>query len=176
VLPKRIQLLPLKAGVSIMALGAYDRHGTPPTIIPCGLTYFSGHRFRSRVMIEFGEPIQFTSDLLPMFKEDKKAASGVLLERIERGLRNVTINVPSTEWMRCTHVARRLYQPKNLTLSVEQYLRVRVVWMAWMVRSGRYSLLAVVMKMCATSTLAVDLRLFSVAHTAHFFSAMRGFS
>ena len=41
-------LIPLKAGVTIMALGAASQ-GTPVKIVPCGLTYFHAHRFRSKV-------------------------------------------------------------------------------------------------------------------------------
>ncbi len=45
----RTQLLPLKAGISIMALGACAKHpGLGVVIVPVGLNYFSGHRFRSR--------------------------------------------------------------------------------------------------------------------------------
>jgi glycerol-3-phosphate O-acyltransferase/dihydroxyacetone phosphate acyltransferase len=43
----RSELLPLKAGVTIMALGALDK--APETklyIVPCGLNYFHGHKFR----------------------------------------------------------------------------------------------------------------------------------
>ncbi len=42
-----------------MALGAVDKHNVNVQIVPCGLTYFSGHRFRGHVIAEFG------SDLLP---------------------------------------------------------------------------------------------------------------
>lgn len=52
----RTSLLPLKAGVALFSLGAAER-GIVPTIIPVGLTYFFGHKFRSRAHIEFGEPI-----------------------------------------------------------------------------------------------------------------------
>ena len=51
-------LLPLKAGIGIMALGAITRHrGLPLQLVPVGLNYFSGHRFRSRVFIDIGAPL-----------------------------------------------------------------------------------------------------------------------
>jgi len=37
-----------------MALGAVDKHNVNVQIVPCGLTYFSGHRFRGHVIAEFG--------------------------------------------------------------------------------------------------------------------------
>ena len=53
----RPSLLPLKAGIGIMALGAITRHrGLPLQLVPVGLNYFSGHRFRSRVFIDIGAP------------------------------------------------------------------------------------------------------------------------
>ena len=43
----RPHLLPLKAGVTLMALGAMNKDSNCKiTIIPCGLNYFQGFRFR----------------------------------------------------------------------------------------------------------------------------------
>jgi glycerol-3-phosphate O-acyltransferase/dihydroxyacetone phosphate acyltransferase len=42
----RTELLPLKAGVTLMALGAVDKYKVPVKIVPCGLNYFFGHKFR----------------------------------------------------------------------------------------------------------------------------------
>jgi len=36
------ELLPLKAGVAVMALGTVAKHSVPVKIVPCGLNYFSG--------------------------------------------------------------------------------------------------------------------------------------
>jgi hypothetical protein len=43
----RADLLPLKAGVTLMALGAAAQHNVEVQIVPCGLTYFHGHRYNS---------------------------------------------------------------------------------------------------------------------------------
>lgn len=66
----RPDLLPLKPGVAIMALGAIAQQiealkagkseheeVVPVSIVPVGLNYFHPHKFRSRVVIEFGKPI-----------------------------------------------------------------------------------------------------------------------
>jgi glycerol-3-phosphate O-acyltransferase/dihydroxyacetone phosphate acyltransferase len=42
----RTELLPLKAGVTLMALGAVEKYKVPVKIVPCGLNYFFGHKFR----------------------------------------------------------------------------------------------------------------------------------
>eukprot|EP00008_Paramoeba_atlantica_P012827 CAMPEP_0201493506 /NCGR_PEP_ID=MMETSP0151_2-20130828/39059_1 /ASSEMBLY_ACC=CAM_ASM_000257 /TAXON_ID=200890 /ORGANISM="Paramoeba atlantica, Strain 621/1 / CCAP 1560/9" /LENGTH=587 /DNA_ID=CAMNT_0047880977 /DNA_START=67 /DNA_END=1830 /DNA_ORIENTATION=+ len=120
----RTTLLPLKAGVAIMALGALEKYGVSTTIIPCGLTYFSGHRFRSRVMLEFGSPLVVTPDMLEKYRANKRETSGSLLKRVEEGLKDVTVNVPDYETLRCLRTARRLYQPYGLSLPANQYLEL----------------------------------------------------
>lgn len=50
----RMELLPLKAGICIMALGAMDKYNTPVKIVPCGFNYYNPHKFRSKVIMEFG--------------------------------------------------------------------------------------------------------------------------
>ena len=47
------KLLPLKAGVCVMALGAVAGKGGAPlvSLVPVGLNYFSGHKFNSRVVV-----------------------------------------------------------------------------------------------------------------------------
>lgn len=51
----RTDLLPLKAGVAIMALGAMANNpNCKVRIVPVGLSYFHPHKFRSRAVVEFG--------------------------------------------------------------------------------------------------------------------------
>ena len=46
----RAELLPLKAGVTIMALGALQKDpGLDLKLVPVGLNYFHGHKWRSKV-------------------------------------------------------------------------------------------------------------------------------
>ena len=52
----RSDLLPLKAGVALMALGAMHKYNVPVSIVACGLKYFKPHKFRSQVIVEFGKP------------------------------------------------------------------------------------------------------------------------
>lgn len=39
-----------------MALGAMKEYGIKVNIVPCGLNYFRPHKFRSKVIMEFGKP------------------------------------------------------------------------------------------------------------------------
>lgn len=43
----RTNLLPLKAGICIMALGAAAKYNVKVKLQPVGLNYFKGHKFRS---------------------------------------------------------------------------------------------------------------------------------
>ena len=116
-------LLPLKAGVALFSLGAVERH-IPVKIVPVGLTYLYGHRFRSRAYIEFGEPISPPEDLVRLFDTDKRKATGLFLEQLNAALRAVTINVPDYKTLNFLYSFRQLYQPLNCTLSARDYLRL----------------------------------------------------
>eukprot|EP01087_Luapelamoeba_hula_P024105 TRINITY_DN9060_c0_g1_i1.p1 TRINITY_DN9060_c0_g1~~TRINITY_DN9060_c0_g1_i1.p1 ORF type:complete len:604 (-),score=20.41 TRINITY_DN9060_c0_g1_i1:79-1890(-) len=123
----RSELLPLKAGVAIMALGARDKFEHDIRIVPCGLNYFSGHRFRSRVIVEFGEPVLVTTDqnLDGWRSKDsrvRREACNALLADITDSLHGVTINASDYETLETIYAIRRLYQPSNLKLEPAQYL------------------------------------------------------
>ncbi|KAH8661689.1 hypothetical protein BGZ60DRAFT_90982 [Tricladium varicosporioides] len=108
----RTQLLPLKAGIAIMALGALSE-GTPISIVPVGLTYFSAHKFRSRAVIELGDTIHVPAPLVNDFKNGKKRdAIGTVMESISDALASVTVSAPDFETLQLVHTARRLYLTK----------------------------------------------------------------
>ena len=76
-------LLKLKAGVCIMALGAMVKYNKSVQIVCCGLNYFGGHRFRSRVIIEIGQPYRIPDELKEMYKVNKRESIKILLKQIE---------------------------------------------------------------------------------------------
>jgi len=97
----RPDLLPLKAGVSVMALGAMSQNkNLEINIVPCGLSYFHPHKFRSRAVVEFGTPIKVPRELVELFDQGgaaKREGCGKLLEMIHDGLKAVTIRTPDPE-------------------------------------------------------------------------------
>lgn len=99
----RTDFLPLKAGFSLMALGAMALHpGLEVKLVPVGLSYFHPHKFRSRAVIEFGAPISVDHALVEMYKaggSEKRKACGKLLEQVHDGLRAVTLRGPDWETM-----------------------------------------------------------------------------
>ncbi|KAI8145818.1 hypothetical protein BJV82DRAFT_602366 [Fennellomyces sp. T-0311] len=120
----RAELLPLKAGVTLMALGAMAKFpGLDVKIVPVGLNYFHAHRFRSRAVIEFGNPITISEDLVEKFKlggDPKREACGKLLDTIYGALKAVTVNAGSFETLMLIQAARRLYKPAYRKMHISQ--------------------------------------------------------
>ncbi|KAF3930840.1 hypothetical protein ABW19_dt0202092 [Dactylella cylindrospora] len=114
----RTELLPLKAGVAIMALGALAANPECNLkIIPCGLNYFHPNKFRSRAVIEFGSPIEVSPELVKQYQSgEKREAVRVLLEIIYNALVAVTVTSPDYETLMVIQAARRLYRPTNKKL------------------------------------------------------------
>ncbi|KAG6850236.1 hypothetical protein H0H93_016083 [Arthromyces matolae] len=94
----RTDLLPLKAGVSVMALGAMANNpNVRVKIVPVGLSYFHAHKFRSRAVVEFGSALDVPSEFIDMFKQggtQKREAVAKFLDLIYDALKTVTIRAP----------------------------------------------------------------------------------
>ncbi|KAJ1565828.1 hypothetical protein HK096_009220 [Nowakowskiella sp. JEL0078] len=94
----RPEFLPLKAGAALMSLGAMAMNPEKPIkIVPVGLSYFNPHRFRSRAVIECGEPIEIDSLQVRMYQQGgdaKKLVVADMLERIKTALKAITVTAP----------------------------------------------------------------------------------
>lgn len=127
----RSDLLPLKAGVAIMALGALAKDpDCGVKIIPIGMNYFHAHKFRSRAVIEFGHPIDVHPDQVAAYKAgDRRNAVGSLLETVYQGLLAVTQSSPDYDTLMLAQAARRLYNPhgKKLPLPTVVELNRRLI-------------------------------------------------
>lgn len=108
----RTDLLPLKAGVAIMALGCMQKHpDINVKIVPCGMNYFHPHKFRSRAVIEFGDPIEISTELVSKYgnPDTNREAVRELLETISGGLKAVTVTCTDYETLMVVQAMRRLY-------------------------------------------------------------------
>lgn len=127
----RPDLLPLKAGVAIMALGALAKDpDCDVKIIPVGMNYFHANKFRSRAVIEFGHPIEVHPDQVAAYKAgDRRNAVGSLLETVYQGLLAVTQSSPDYDTLMLAQAARRLYNPhgKKLPLPTVVELNRRLI-------------------------------------------------
>ncbi|KAG7660394.1 uncharacterized protein J8A68_006098 [[Candida] subhashii] len=115
----RPDLLPLKPGVAIMALGAIAnklKQGDNVEnicVIPAGLNYFHAHRFRSRVVLEFGKPIIVNRAMGEEYIENPRESVNKLLEEISVRLREVTVTCPDYDTLMVLQACRRLHCSSN---------------------------------------------------------------
>ncbi|KAI9353253.1 hypothetical protein DFJ73DRAFT_828809 [Zopfochytrium polystomum] len=122
----RSDLLPLKPGVALMALGAMAQHADLNVkIVPCGLNYFHADKFRSRAVIEFGDPMEIAPELVEGYKKggaDKRAAVAKLLDLVLLGIKSVIVRAPDYDSLMVIQATRRLYKPPQRKLSIEKTL------------------------------------------------------
>lgn len=109
-------LLPLKPGVGIMALGAVSKSEDPDAlvnIIPVGLNYFHPHRFRSRVVVEYGKPIRVTKKDAVKYEQNSRDVVNKLIDLITLRLKEVTVTCDDFDTLMVIQAARRLYTSVN---------------------------------------------------------------
>lgn len=117
----RPDLLPIKAGFAIMALGAVAADPSCTVqIVPTGLNYFHRNKFRSRAVVEFGAPIKVTAEDGERYKENPRETVAKLLDEVTTALRSVIVTAPDFETLQVIQATRRLYTKKvPLSLVVE---------------------------------------------------------
>lgn len=126
----RTELLPLKAGVAIMALGTLaEDPDCGLKIVPVGMNYFHAHKFRSRAVVEFGAPFEIPRHLVELYRNNqRREAIGQVLDTVYQALNSVTVSAPSYDTLMMIQAARRLYNPtgKKLPLPVVVELNRRL--------------------------------------------------
>ena len=122
----RTELLPLKAGVAIMALGALaENPKCGVQIVPVGMNYFHPHKFRSRAVIEFGRPIEVDPELVQQYKSgNRREPIAQLLDEVNKGLQAVTTLAPDYDTLMLIQAVRRLYNPKGKTLPLSMVVEL----------------------------------------------------
>ena len=87
----RTELLPLKAGVAIMALGTLaESPDCGLRIMPVGMNYFHAHKFRSRAVVEFGSPIEIPTHVVDMYRNnERRRAIGEVLDMVHQDRKSV---------------------------------------------------------------------------------------
>jgi len=118
------QLVRLKTGTARIALAVAARGKASVQIVPCGLNYIHRHRFRSQVLIEFGEPIVIGEKWLRDHAKDEQVTVRQLTEHLALALKSVTLNAPDWRTLRFIQSARRLYKPATADLSPGQYVEL----------------------------------------------------
>ncbi|PCH42968.1 glycerol-3-phosphate O-acyltransferase [Wolfiporia cocos MD-104 SS10] len=124
----RTDFLPLKAGVSLMALSVMANDpDVQVKIVPVGLSYSHPHRFRSRAAVEFGTALDVPEELIAMYKEggtQKRQAVAKLLDIVYDALKTVTTRAPDYETLTLCQAARRLYETPGQHLTPGQVVEL----------------------------------------------------
>jgi len=99
-----------------MALGALAANpDCGVTIVPCGMNYFHAHKFRSRAVIEFGNPLEVPAELVEQYKSgQRREAITTLLETVYQALVSVTVTSPDYD----TLMVRFHHAPLNKLFKV----------------------------------------------------------
>jgi 1-acyl-sn-glycerol-3-phosphate acyltransferase len=95
------QLRPLKTGAARIALSAEREEADAgrrlgAVVVPVGLFYEHKTNFRSRVLLDVGEPIE-TAPLLPRYREDERAAAVALTDEMKARLDAVVLQAETRE-------------------------------------------------------------------------------
>lgn len=101
------QLSEIKTGAARIAFRA-AKAGTKLRIVPVGLTYQQKHRFRSKVRVQVGQPIEVTSSA-DISGDAEVEWVRALTVQIADGMRDVTMNLQSWSDLVLIETAEQLY-------------------------------------------------------------------
>lgn len=68
----------------MIAFGTLEKYDVNVSIVPVGLNYFRGHRFRGRVVVEYGAPLKITPDMMKTYRESRRNGYQELLTHVSR--------------------------------------------------------------------------------------------
>lgn len=122
------KLLPLKTGASRIALGALSfTDGEVPfdlKIVPVGLFYTSKTSFRSEALLHFGQPFSVEPVEIQNGEFPREAVRD-LTEKIEKALREVTLNAESESEIEKADQAANLFLSVSETFDLEESISAR---------------------------------------------------
>jgi len=118
------QLSKLKTGAARVALAVAARGKVTIKIVPCGLNYIHRHRFRSQVLIEFGDPIVIDDAWIQSYQQNERESVRKLTEHLTAALTGVTLNAPDWRTLRIIQTIRRLYKPATAHLTPSEYIEL----------------------------------------------------
>ncbi len=109
------QLKTVKTGAARMALELEHRHGGKLGlhILPVGLTFSAKERYRSDVLVNFGEPLR-VADFLVGYPEQRHQCIQALTRVIEQRIEALILHLPKLERARLIEAVKRLYLDRLL--------------------------------------------------------------
>ena len=98
----------IKTGAARMALGAMQKNGVAPIVLPVGMTFSRKKRQRTEVLVHYGEPIDLN---IPTEMSEYDAVL-LITTRVQQGIEKVTLNTKS-------------WQDLDLVNRLEQFFSLR---------------------------------------------------
>jgi 1-acyl-sn-glycerol-3-phosphate acyltransferase len=95
------QLRPFRTGAARIALGALERNGRAPAVLPVGINFSELGRFRGSVLVNIGAPLPVAREP----DEAPEAAAQRLTGELQAALAQVTLNLESWQDL---HLLRRI--------------------------------------------------------------------
>lgn len=119
-------LAPLKTGAARIALGTLAAHGIRVPIVPIGSVFRNKNVFRSEALVTVGHPVPW-DDLSPDAGGDGHAVRE-LTQRIDKALRDVTVNLERWEDASLVELAEAVYAAEfgKATDAAEWVARLRM--------------------------------------------------
>ena len=117
---RRIKKIKTGAARIVLEAERRNRYALGVDLIPIGLHFFSRSRFRSRVLVNVGRPI----DLQPFFslnEKDNIEAVRRLTAKIQDSLENLTVNVQHTELDRFVKDIENIYRDELMTQTLADH-------------------------------------------------------
>lgn len=103
------QMLPLKKGVTRIALAAEERNNFNLGIVifPAGIYYTRLSDFGGNVFITFGEPIHLSA-YTEQYKENPNKVHNLIKSRLEKELSSLMIDIRNTHYYDCIELCREI--------------------------------------------------------------------
>jgi 1-acyl-sn-glycerol-3-phosphate acyltransferase len=117
---RRVEKIKTGAARIVLEAERRNKYKLGVNLIPVGLHFFSRSRFRSRVLVNVGRPI----DLKPFFSlngQDNVEAVASLTAQIQNNLENLTVNVQHTELDRFVKDIENIYRDELLTQTLADH-------------------------------------------------------
>jgi 1-acyl-sn-glycerol-3-phosphate acyltransferase len=93
----RLRVEPVKSGAARIAVQAFQEGAQKLVVLPVGLNYEEKRRFRSALLVRFGEPISM-AEWMAQFPDDERTAMRRLTQEIDRRLKEVVIHLEEESW------------------------------------------------------------------------------
>lgn len=104
------QLLPLKAGACVFIWQSNTQLQKNPHLVCSGINYFGAHKFRSKVVIKYSNPMKFDIDVSKALnKEYKREKVGDMMVELRENMEEVKFIAPSYNELLDIQVVKDLY-------------------------------------------------------------------